>query len=103
MGKGGSKKDKVLSQRKNRSSVSDRAGKELLSFSAKISKLSSPQLDRDLAELKIDINFLEEQVKADPRSYSPQEFRRSQTRILFLKSKAQLIEKELDKKNETQR
>jgi len=73
--------------------------KKLSSFSKKVSKLSLAELDRDLAETRIDIDFLESQIKADFGSYSPQDLQRARTRILFSKRKAEIVEKELAKKN----
>jgi len=34
-------------------------------------KKDQPELDRDLADVKIDIDFLESQIKADFGCYSP--------------------------------
>lgn len=72
---------------------------KLSSFSKKVSKLSQAELDRDPAEARIDIDFLESQIKADLGSYSPHDLQRARTRILFLKRRAEIIEKELLKKN----
>ena len=78
--------------------VSEDFEKELEKFSGKVKKQDQPELDRDLAEVKIDIDFLESQIKADFGCYSPQELQRAQARVLFLKRKAEIIEKELSKK-----
>jgi hypothetical protein len=72
--------------------------KKLEAFSKKVSKLAIEELDRDLAEAKIDIDFLQSQIKADLGSYSPEELQRAEAKILFLQRTAEIIENELSRK-----
>ena len=64
--------------------------------------LSRAELDRDLSELFFEIDFLERQVQADLRGYSPQELEAAQEKIAHLKQKLRILELELGKRGRDQ-
>jgi len=73
----------------------DRKSDDLYSFREKIRKTPSELLERDLAELLNDIQFLEAQVDCDIGSYSMKELEKAKEKIAKLKQKADIIKFEL--------
>lgn len=61
--------------------------------------LSIQLLDKDLAELSYDIQFLDAQVNADVKSYAPRDHPRATAKISFLRQKSKIIVLELDLHN----
>lgn len=68
---------------------------ELSKFSKIVSNFSIAELDRDLAEAKNDIEFLEFQIKVDLGSYAPEDLEAARARIDLLKRKVDILEREI--------
>jgi hypothetical protein len=60
---------------------------------------TSEELDRDLAEVSMDIEFLTAQVKLDMESYSPDNLEAAYGKISEFDRKRKLIEFELQNRN----
>jgi len=73
---------------------------DLALFRQKAKALSVESLDKDLAELSYDIQFLDAQLNADLQSYAPVELARATEKISLLRQKAEIIVLELDKKRQ---
>ena len=68
---------------------------ELISFRKSAESKSVNELDRDLAELKEEIDFLEEQLRSDSRSYSPIKLKSAEEKISHFKKRAKILEDEM--------
>lgn len=77
----------------------DKLDQELASLREKAQKLPPQLLDRDLAEVSIEIQFLEAQIRADPDSYTADQLARAHTKIARFKKRAEILKTELDRKN----
>ena len=73
----------------------DERRKELESLRGDVLKLTSEELDRDLAELNHEIQFLEEQMRVDIGSYPPAELERANAKIVHFKQKAEILKMEI--------
>jgi hypothetical protein len=73
--------------------------KELESLRAKLHGFSTEELDRDLAEIAHEIEFLSEQVKADIDSYASTELERANQKISSFKQRAEILKIELSRRN----
>jgi len=73
--------------------------KEIESFRADSSTLTTGELDRELAEFSNEIQFLEEQVGADFDSYQPAQLERAKEKIARFKKKAEILEMEISRRN----
>ena len=73
----------------------DRESEDLDTFRQKVKNASSQQLEKDLAGISGDVEFLNAQVEADLRSYSPVELEKSEEKISRLRQKADIIKFEL--------
>jgi hypothetical protein len=71
---------------------------ELISFRKSAESKTVNELDRDLAELKEEINFLEEQLRADSRSYSPIKLKSAVEKISHFKKRAEILEDEMTRR-----
>jgi hypothetical protein len=60
--------------------------------------LSFQELDRDIAEISIEIRFMEEQMKTDFARYSPEDTLRASEKISLLTKKAEIMKIELEKR-----
>jgi len=78
---------------------SAKLNQELLTLQAEAHELSSDNLDRDLAELSHEIEFLDEQVRVDIESYSPEQLAEAWGKIAYLKQRADILKVELDRRN----
>lgn len=72
---------------------------ELQVLQAEVHRLPSEDIDRDLAELSHEIDFLDEQVRVDLESYSPEQLTRASGKIAHLRQKAEILRIELDGRN----
>jgi hypothetical protein len=72
---------------------------DLRTLRSKLRNVSSEILDRDLSEMSQEIEFLEEQVRADLTDYLPADIERATEKITHLKSKADVFKIELDKRS----
>jgi hypothetical protein len=79
----------------------DKLDQELLMLQEKVHNLPSQLLDRDLAEVSIEIQFLEDQVKADIEHYSAEELKRAKAKILRFKKRADILKTESDRRNQS--
>jgi hypothetical protein len=79
----------------------DKLDQELLMLQEKVHNLPSRLLDRDLAEVSIEIQFLEDQVKADIEYYSTQELKRAKAKISRFKKRADILKTESDRRNQS--
>jgi len=77
----------------------DELGPELLNLQRKAQTLTKDELDRDLAELSNDIDFLERQIRADLASYSPEELSAAHRMIACINQKVEILKIELAKRN----
>jgi hypothetical protein len=75
--------------------IKDKEDPELISFRKEVQGLSSEILDRDLAELSNDIEFLEIQVDSDPGGYTLKELHSAREKISGLREKAEICRAEL--------
>jgi hypothetical protein len=64
--------------------------------------LSSEEIDRDLAEVLTEIEFLKEQVKYDFKSYSQKDLKRANEKISQLMRSAEILKIELDRRKNLQ-
>jgi len=78
-----------------KSTKSPKLNQELELLQARVRNLSSITLDRDLAEVSLEVNFLEEQVRADFGSYSPVALLRAKEKISLFNQKAEILNIEL--------
>ena len=62
------------------------------------SKATFEELDRDYAEITMDIQFLEDQVRCELERYSPEALTAAKEKINGLKKKAETIQSELEKR-----
>ena len=60
------------------------------------------ELDRDLAEITNEIQFLEDQLQCDLGSYSPEQLMRGREKIADFKKKAESIQVELERRKANQ-
>ena len=58
--------------------------------------LSAEELDRDFAEVSLEIEFLEAQVQSELESYSPVALKHAENKILVLKRKAENLKNEIE-------
>jgi hypothetical protein len=72
---------------------------ELQTLQAEIQNLPLENIDRDLAELSHEIEFLEAQVEVDLGSYSPEQLARAYGKIAHLKRRAEILKIELNTRN----
>jgi hypothetical protein len=79
----------------------DKLDQELLMLQEKVHNLPSQLLDRDLAEVSIEIQFLEDQVKADIEHYSTGELKRAKAKISRFKKRADILKTESDRRNQS--
>jgi hypothetical protein len=64
--------------------------------------LSSEEIDRDLAEVLTEIEFLKEQVKYDFKSYSQKDLNRANEKISQLMKSAEILKIELSRRKNLQ-
>ena len=76
----------------------DSMSKELAQTRSEVQKILTSNLERDIAEIKNDINFLEDQVKYDLGSYTPEALGRAKARIELTKRKAEIMMEEYEKR-----
>ena len=67
----------------------------------KAKTLSKQELDLKIAELSYDIDFLEQQVQADLKSYSSEELSVANVKIVEAKQKLELFKTELAKRGKS--
>ena len=72
--------------------------KELFEFTKEVQELSTTELDRDLAEIRIDIEFHEVQVRADLGSFTPKSLEQARAKIQLMKRKVEIMEREYSKR-----
>ena len=72
---------------------------ELIALRKAVPTLSSQEIDRDLAEVLLEIRFLEEQLRNDLRSYSGEGLERANARVSHFKKRAEILKIELDRRN----
>jgi hypothetical protein len=77
---------------------SDTVSRELEKTRFEVLKLSTSDLERDIAEIKNEINFLEAQVSYDLTSYSPEALERAGSRIQLLKLRAKIMMGEYERR-----
>jgi len=73
---------------------------DLATLQEKVQKFTKEELDRDIAELSNDIDFLESQVEADLGSFSPEELTTAYGKIDRRKQKLEILKVELAKRNQ---
>jgi hypothetical protein len=73
--------------------------RELISFQEITKSLPTETLDRDLAEISYDIDFLKAQVSAEIGNYTPAGLEKASEKIFLLKQKAEIAKLELLKRN----
>lgn len=79
-------------------SSTDTEKSEEIKVNAAIRNLSLEELDRDLAEIACEIDFLEAQLSCDLRSYSPEALMEAREKISRFKKRAQILDIELGKR-----
>jgi len=82
----------------NRPDRANKLNQELLSLQAKVLDLPLDELGRDLAEVSIDLAFLEAQLSVDIGSYSPKELERANEKVSYLKQRAEILKIELSRR-----
>jgi hypothetical protein len=71
---------------------------ELNDTQSDIQRIPTHELERSIAEIKNDINFLEDQVSSDLGSYSPIALEKAKLRIQLVKRKAEIMIGEYEKR-----
>jgi t-SNARE complex subunit (syntaxin) len=66
-----------------------------LEMKNQVRNLTKGELDREIAELSNDVDFLESQVQADLKSYSSEELETANRKIAGVKRKLEFFKKEL--------
>jgi len=74
---------------------------ELRSLRKEVQNSSTEILDRDLAEISSEIQFLEDQVRNDIERYSLDEKKKAYSKISYFKRRAEIFKIELDRRNQT--
>jgi len=78
------------------SNPEDKLNQDLKSLQAELPELPSERIDRELAEVSHEIEFLESQVIADIGSYSPEELKRANEKISHFKQRAEIFRIQLN-------
>jgi hypothetical protein len=68
---------------------------DVVNFEARLRKLPSEKLDRDLTETNYEIEFVEEQIRVDLQSYSSIDLQNANEKLSILKRKGELLKIEL--------
>jgi hypothetical protein len=76
----------------------DKENGDLEKLRMEILELSTSELDRELAEVKNDLIFLEAQISNDLESYSPEQLEKARARIHHFKKKCGIINDEIEKR-----
>ena len=64
----------------------------------RVRNLSMGEIDRELAEISLEISFLEEQVESDLEGYSTLDLERGREKISILKRRSQIYQIELERR-----
>jgi len=72
--------------------------RELDETRSDVQRLQTAELERSIAEIKHDINFLEDQIDNDLASYSPIALEKAKLRIQLAKRKAEIMIGEYEKR-----
>jgi hypothetical protein len=64
----------------------------------RVRNLSMGEIDRELAEISLEISFLEEQVESDLEGYSKLDLDRGREKISILKRRSQIYQIELERR-----
>ena len=78
----------------------DDCDQELLSLRRKVTELPSEELDREVAEASMEIEFLEAQMKMESALFSPEDLKRATSKVLHYKRRAEIFKVELGKRNQ---
>ena len=76
----------------------DKLYRKLASLQANAQNLSSKEIEQILAQLSIDIEFLDEQIKADIKRYSTEQLATAFEKISYLKEMAKILNSEMTKR-----
>jgi len=76
----------------------DKLYRKLASLQANAQNLSSKEIEQILAQLSIDIEFLDEQVKADIKRYSTEQLATAFEKISYSKEMAKILNSEMTKR-----
>jgi hypothetical protein len=76
----------------------NKLNQDLVSLQAVVPKLPSDELERDFAEVSMDILFLEAQITADLGSYFPKELEKANGKIACVKQRAEILKIELSRR-----
>ena len=82
----------------NRPYQENQLNQELQSLQAQVLDLPLDELGRDLAEVSMDLAFLEAQLGVDIGSYSPKELEKANGKISYLKQRAEILKIELSRR-----
>lgn len=77
------------------------AEKRIVNYILSVSKMTSADIDRDLAEETNDMNFIIEQVKAEPKRYSSDQCRKISHDLLLKQVRIAILKSELDRRSMT--
>ena len=76
----------------------DKLYRKLAFLQANAQNLSSKEIEQILAQLSIDIEFLDEQVKADIKRYSTEQLATAFEKISYFKEMAKILNSEMTKR-----
>jgi len=73
--------------------------KRIVDYILTVSKMPLPMIDREIAEAELDLDFLIEEVKADPESYSSEDCRKISHEILIRKVRIAILKGEFERRS----
>ena len=76
--------------------IRDRSETDLALLHERARNLSSDELDRELADLSNEVEFLEKQLECDIGSYTTQALERANQKVSKFKLRAEILKVELD-------
>ena len=79
------------------------AEKRLIKFILSVAEMATATIDREIAEEKNDLDFIVQQVKADPKSYSSDDCRRISHDILIRQVRIAILKSEIDRRSVSSR
>ena len=79
--------------------LSERTNKDFSYIERRVRTLTSEILDRNLAELRCEVEFLQAQIEADIENLTPSQLERASEKLSFFREKAEIVRLELEDRN----
>ena len=74
------------------------AEKRIIEYVISVSKMSLSTINREIAETMLDFDFVVQQVKAEPGSYTSEECRKISHDILITKVRIAILKSEIERR-----